>query len=143
MSNIQKNIFRLHKRYRIKSGLRFLVFLIKVYQTATGASGHAHSSVVAHRQTVAIMDKLVDFPAKKSLLPFPHFFFLWLHVGVIKWAWIKKKKKSEFTARQAKQQQREKSTGNEHAADSKMNFQEPFTASQDIRRLNSEGSPCL
>lgn len=92
----RKNIFRLHKRYRIKSGLRFLVFLIKVYQTATGASGHAHSSVVAHRQTVAIMDKLVDFPAKKSLLPFPHFFFLWLHVGVIKWAWIKKKKRANL-----------------------------------------------
>jgi len=62
-------------------------------------------------------------------------------VGVIEGAWTQKR---ELTARQAKKKKKQqKSTSSEPAADSKMNFQEPFTASQDIRQQNSKGSRCL
>jgi len=52
-------------------------------------------------------------------------------------------KKGTYCQTSKKKKKQQKSTSSEPAADSKMNFQEPFTASQDIRQQNSKGSRCL
>lgn len=79
----------------------------------------------------------MDFPARIPI-PFPSFL-----AGCGRNRRGVDPKKGTYCQTSKKKKKQQKSTSSEPAAGSKMNFQEPFTASQDIRQQNSKGSRCL